>query len=46
MPCEDLGSFRVYARPRKIGNVGDSEGMEVYHATQDVPGLYTPRLPF
>jgi L-fucose isomerase-like protein len=25
---------------------GNYLGMKVYHATQDVPGLYTPRLPF
>jgi L-fucose isomerase-like protein len=25
---------------------GNYLGMHVYHATQDVPGLYTPRLPF
>jgi L-fucose isomerase-like protein len=25
---------------------GNYLGMEVYHAAQDVPGLYTPRLPF
>ena len=34
-----------------VGNVlwealGNYLGMEVYHATQDTPGLYTPRLPF
>jgi L-fucose isomerase-like protein len=34
-----------------VGNVlweafGNYLGMEVYHATQDNPGLYTPRLPF
>ena len=34
-----------------VGNVlweafGNYLGMEVYHATQDAPGLYTPRLPF
>jgi L-fucose isomerase-like protein len=26
--------------------LGNYLGMDVYHATQDVPGLYTPRLPF
>jgi len=25
---------------------GNYFGMQVYHATQEVPGLYTPRLPF
>ncbi len=34
-----------------VGNVlweafGNYLGMEVYHATQDTPGLYTPQLPF
>ena len=34
-----------------VGNVlweafGNYLGMEVYYATQDAPGLYTPRLPF
>ncbi len=34
-----------------VGNVlweafGNYLGMNVYHATQDTPGLYTPRLPF
>ena len=34
-----------------VGNVlweafGNYLGMEVYHATQQVPGLYTPDLPF
>jgi len=34
-----------------VGNVlweafGNYLGMNVYHATQDAPGLYTPRLPF
>ena len=35
----------------QVGNVlwealGNYLGMEVYHAVQEVPGLYTPRLPF
>jgi L-fucose isomerase-like protein len=34
-----------------VGNVlwealGNYLGMEMYHGTQEVPGLYTPRLPF
>ncbi len=34
-----------------VGNVlwealGNYLGMDVYHATQDTPGVYTPRLPF
>jgi L-fucose isomerase-like protein len=34
-----------------VGNVlwealGNYLGMNLYHATQDTPGLYTPRLPF
>ena len=34
-----------------VGNVlwealGNYLGMDVYHATQETPGLYTPRLPF
>lgn len=41
----------VAITPAHIGNVlweafGNYLGMDVYHATQDVPGLYTPRLPF
>jgi L-fucose isomerase-like protein len=35
----------------RVGNAlweafGNYFGMNVYHATQEVPGLYTPRLPF
>jgi hypothetical protein len=35
----------------QVGNVlweafGNYLGFEVHHATQQTPGLYTPRLPF
>lgn len=41
----------VAITPSHVGNVlwealGNYLGMNVYHATQETPGLYTPRLPF
>ena len=28
------------------GDTDDTIDMDMYHATQETPGLYTPRLPF
>ena len=41
----------VAVTPGHVGDVlwealGNYLGVKVYHATQEVPGLYTPRLPF
>ena len=40
------GDHRVARGQRALEALGNYLGMQVYHATQETPGLYTPELPF